>query len=107
MRGRVVYRPCAGNTKPDKGLQRHGKASQGREAPNRRATLPNLRPTPIPIQSRLLIPAELHLHSFLKTGTRTPRMFNLLPKDTVFFDLFEGLAKYAVTSAQQLKELAL
>jgi predicted phosphate transport protein (TIGR00153 family) len=33
-------------------------------------------------------------------------MFNLLPKDTVFFDLFEGLAKYAVTSAQQLKALA-
>jgi predicted phosphate transport protein (TIGR00153 family) len=33
-------------------------------------------------------------------------MFNLLPKDTVFFDLFEGLAKFAVTSAQQLKALA-
>src|SRR5258707_12799039 len=33
-------------------------------------------------------------------------MFNLLPKDTVFFDLFEGLAKLAITSAQQLKALA-
>jgi predicted phosphate transport protein (TIGR00153 family) len=33
-------------------------------------------------------------------------MFNLLPKDTVFFDLFEGLARLAVTAAEKLKELA-
>ncbi len=33
-------------------------------------------------------------------------MFNLLPKDTVFFDLFEGLAKYAITAAHHLKDLA-
>src|SRR2546423_11815196 len=33
-------------------------------------------------------------------------MFNLLPKDTVFFDLFEGLAKLGVEAAVRLKELA-
>ena len=33
-------------------------------------------------------------------------MFNLLPKDTVFFDLFEGLARHAVGSAENLKQLA-
>ena len=33
-------------------------------------------------------------------------MFNLLPKDTVFFDLFEGLGKLAVASAENLKALA-
>src|SRR3954468_656607 len=33
-------------------------------------------------------------------------MFNLLPKDTVFFDLFEGLSKLAISSAEHLKELA-
>ncbi len=33
-------------------------------------------------------------------------MFNLLPKDTVFFDLFEGLGKLAVEAAHRLKELA-
>ena len=27
-------------------------------------------------------------------------MFNLLPKETVFFDLFEGLAQYAVETAE-------
>jgi predicted phosphate transport protein (TIGR00153 family) len=34
-------------------------------------------------------------------------MFNLLPRDTVFFDLFEALAQHAVTAAGQLNELAL
>ena len=33
-------------------------------------------------------------------------MFNLLPKDTVFFDLFEGLAGHAVSSAEHLRTLA-
>jgi uncharacterized protein len=33
-------------------------------------------------------------------------MFNLLPKDTVFFDLFEGLASHAVSSAGHLLTLA-
>jgi predicted phosphate transport protein (TIGR00153 family) len=33
-------------------------------------------------------------------------MFNLLPKDTVFFDLFEGLARHAVSSAEHLRTLA-
>jgi predicted phosphate transport protein (TIGR00153 family) len=33
-------------------------------------------------------------------------MFNLLPKDTVFFDLFENLARHAVLSADQLRQLA-
>ena len=33
-------------------------------------------------------------------------MFNLLPKDTVFFDLFEGLAKHAVSAAEHLRQLA-
>jgi predicted phosphate transport protein (TIGR00153 family) len=33
-------------------------------------------------------------------------MFNLLPKDTVFFDLFEGLAQLSISSATHLKELA-
>ena len=33
-------------------------------------------------------------------------MFNLMPKDTVFFDLFEGLSKHAVSCAQHLRQLA-
>ena len=33
-------------------------------------------------------------------------MFNLLPKDTVFYDLFEGLAAHAVSSAGHLLRLA-
>ena len=32
-------------------------------------------------------------------------MFNLLPKDTVFFDLFENLVQHVVTSAKQLQRL--
>ena len=32
-------------------------------------------------------------------------MFNLLPKDTVFFDLFEGLSRHAVSSAQHLLQM--
>src|SRR5260221_84266 len=32
-------------------------------------------------------------------------MFNLLPKDTVFFDLFEGLSKYAIPAAEHWKHL--
>jgi uncharacterized protein len=33
-------------------------------------------------------------------------MFNLLPKDTVFYDLFEGLAAHAVSCAGHLHQLA-
>ena len=33
-------------------------------------------------------------------------MFNLLPKDTVFFDLFENLSRHAVASAEHLRQLA-
>ena len=33
-------------------------------------------------------------------------MFNLLPKDTVFYDLFEGLAAHAVSCANHLRVLA-
>ena len=33
-------------------------------------------------------------------------MFNLMPKDTVFFDLFEGLAGHAVSAAEHLRQLA-
>jgi predicted phosphate transport protein (TIGR00153 family) len=33
-------------------------------------------------------------------------MFNLLPKDTVFFDLFEGLATHAVSCSEHLRKLA-
>jgi predicted phosphate transport protein (TIGR00153 family) len=33
-------------------------------------------------------------------------MFNLLPKDTVFFDLFEALAKHSVSCAVHLQSLA-
>src|SRR5215207_6597091 len=33
-------------------------------------------------------------------------MFNLLPRDTAFFDLFEGLAKHAVNAAGHLQALA-
>jgi len=33
-------------------------------------------------------------------------MFNLLPKDTLFFDLFEGLSRHAVASAVELQKLA-
>src|SRR5215210_7708721 len=32
-------------------------------------------------------------------------MFNLVPKDTVFFDLFEGLARHAVSSAEHLRQM--
>ncbi len=32
-------------------------------------------------------------------------MFNLLPKDTVFFDLFESLALHVVTAAEHLRQL--
>ena len=32
-------------------------------------------------------------------------MINLLPKDTVFFDLFEGLSRHAVTSAEHLRQM--
>ena len=32
-------------------------------------------------------------------------MFNLLPKDTVFFDLFENLVQHVVASAKQLQKL--
>jgi predicted phosphate transport protein (TIGR00153 family) len=33
-------------------------------------------------------------------------MINLLPKDTVFFDLFENLARHVVASAEHLRSLA-
>ncbi|MCL2648791.1 MAG: DUF47 family protein [Phycisphaerales bacterium] len=33
-------------------------------------------------------------------------MLNLLPKDTVFYDLFEGLARHAVSCAGHLQKLA-
>ncbi len=33
-------------------------------------------------------------------------MFNLLPKDTVFFDLFEGLSRHVVSTAEHLRRLA-
>ena len=32
-------------------------------------------------------------------------MFNLLPKDTVFFDLFEGLATHAVSCSEHLRKM--
>lgn len=35
----------------------------------------------------------------------TALMFNFLPKDTTFFDLFEGLAAHVVESARQLNRL--
>ena len=33
-------------------------------------------------------------------------MFNLMPKDTVFYDLFEGISKHAVAAAEHLRNLA-
>src|SRR6266498_1507767 len=33
-------------------------------------------------------------------------MFNLMPRDTVFFDLFEGLAGHVVSAAEHLRTLA-
>jgi predicted phosphate transport protein (TIGR00153 family) len=33
-------------------------------------------------------------------------MFNLLPRDTVFFDLFEGMSRHAIKSAEHLRQLA-
>jgi hypothetical protein len=33
-------------------------------------------------------------------------MFNLLPRDTVFFDLFEGMSRHVVRSAEHLRQLA-
>lgn len=32
-------------------------------------------------------------------------MFNLLPKDTTFFNLFEGLARHAISCAEHLRQL--
>jgi len=32
-------------------------------------------------------------------------MFNLLPKDTVFFDLFEEIARHAVSAAEHLRKM--
>jgi uncharacterized protein len=32
-------------------------------------------------------------------------MINLLPKDTVFFDLFEGIAKHVVSASEHLRKL--
>ena len=32
-------------------------------------------------------------------------MFNLLPKDTVFYDLFEALSRHAVSSAEHLRQM--
>ncbi|HEX8916770.1 MAG TPA: DUF47 family protein [Humisphaera sp.] len=32
-------------------------------------------------------------------------MFNLLPRDTVFFDLFEGMSRHAIQSAEHLRQL--
>jgi hypothetical protein len=34
-------------------------------------------------------------------------MFNLLPRDTVFFDLFEGISGHAVKAARSVQQLAL
>lgn len=34
-------------------------------------------------------------------------MFNLLPKDTVFYDLFENLSKHVVSCAENLRKLAM
>jgi len=33
-------------------------------------------------------------------------MFNLMPRDTVFYDLFEGMSRHAVKSAEFLRQLA-
>ncbi len=33
-------------------------------------------------------------------------MFNLLPRDTVFFDLFEGMSRHVVRAAEHLRQLA-
>ncbi len=33
-------------------------------------------------------------------------MFNLLPRDTVFFDLFEGMSRHAIQSAEHLRQFA-
>ncbi len=33
-------------------------------------------------------------------------MFNFLPKDTVFYDLFEGIARHVVAAAEHLRQLA-
>src|SRR5882757_3507364 len=33
-------------------------------------------------------------------------MFNLMPKDTVFFDFFESLAKNGMSAAEHLRQLA-
>ena len=34
-------------------------------------------------------------------------MFNLLPRDTVFYDLFEGMSRHVVRSAEDLRQLAI
>src|SRR5687767_8072144 len=39
------------------------------------------------------------------SARRPEPMFNLLPKDTLFFDLFESLALHAVSAAENLQQL--
>src|SRR5438093_9515693 len=40
-----------------------------------------------------------------RNGNPSGFMINLLPKDTVFFDLFEGLSRHAVSSAEHLRQM--
>src|SRR5215212_1697500 len=49
--------------------------------------------------ARMLVCVEL-------ATKRRRGMFNLLPKDTVFFDLFENLAGHVVGAAKNLQKLA-
>ncbi len=58
----------------------------------------------LPYNPPLLVNVDRHPSRHTFKGPL--RMFNLLPKDTVFFDLFEGLANYAIVAAKHLKALA-
>src|SRR4051812_39953281 len=49
--------------------------------------------------------ANKNVHA-VNSGQRWRDMFNLLPKDTVFFDLFEKLAGHVVSAAKNLQRLA-
>jgi predicted phosphate transport protein (TIGR00153 family) len=41
-----------------------------------------------------------------KPAENERHMFNLLPKDTVFYDLFENLSRHVVSAAEHLRQLA-
>jgi uncharacterized protein Yka (UPF0111/DUF47 family) len=64
---------------------------------------------PVPLLDR---PRCLQSRASTRTVRSTPTpgviaaMFNLMPRDTVFYDLFEGLSRHAVNAAKYLRDMA-